>query len=183
MKQFSLFFFCLFAFTIFSSNSSAQAEGPLPPLRFDDIEARRMWRLQNFVQTSSERAPNTPRPVYLQFGFMGCRPCETLAAEASRQFNGDVELVYIHIDGIISQNYSNMQALWSVLWDFAQQPPYDNFTVARRGTRELMEGLCGAGTNPPMGLLILPNGEVFAVVTGEITEARQLFTRFETAYQ
>lgn len=164
----------------FATEGSAQDSVAelLPSLTLDRIDdTSAVWRLGDFVQTADAGAPASPTPVYMQFGFMGCAPCEVLAELANELLPESVIRVYVHLDDVLLHDYGGSnQQLWRQLWQFSTAPPYDTFVTIRRGSTDLMQTMCGPdASSAPAGLLIQPDGTVFATLTsadeGVATEA------------
>lgn len=167
-----------------SGIAAAQEGQLLPPLMLDRLDENAVWRLSEYVPTNDGSTPSDPVPLYIQFGFLGCEPCEVLAGIANEELSTDVEKVYVHLDDVLlNAGYTN-QRLWRELFEHVQEPPYDEFVPIRRGNTALMNALCGEDSNAPSGLLLLPSGEVFEVLRSPGPEAgRAAFRRFMAALE
>lgn len=158
--------------------ASASAHDLLDNLILDRVDSNdAVWRLSEFVQTQDGPEPTTPRPVYIQFGFMSCAPCHVLARQASDQLDGHAELIYIHLDDVELRAQSlPLNQLWETLYYFMEEEePYQPFTGMRRGNVQLMESLCGT-TAAPDALLILPDGS-YEILTS-IEDADAMFAAY-----
>ena len=164
------------------SLSAQESATLLPSFVWDRLDENAVWRLSDQVPTADLPGPSTPVPLYVQFGFLGCEPCTTLAAVANEELGDQVQRVYVHLDDIMIQaGYTNQQ-LWSELYEYLQSAPYHTFIPIRRGSSSLMNSVCGAGSNPPSGLLILPSGQVFEVLRSPgVDGGRDAFRRFMAA--
>ena len=123
------------------------------------------WWLSGRVPTQNGKAPQQARPVWIQFGFKGCRPCEALATVALRELP-DAEKVYIHLDNILlgSPEFPNKPALWRALVSYAATPPYDAFTVLYGNGEPLLHAMCGDEAGIPSAILIGADGRVVSVL-------------------
>ncbi len=123
------------------------------------------WWLSSRVPTLNGKLPKNPRPVWIQFGFKGCKPCEELAAIAIRELP-DAEKVYIHLDNIMlgTSDFPNKPTLWRALAEYGAHPPYDTFTVLYGNGEPLMYTLCGGEAKVPSAILIGADGKVVSVL-------------------
>lgn len=128
---------------------------------FDSAE----WWLSARVPTANGKAPESPRPVWIQFGFKGCKPCEVLAEVALRELP-TAEKVYIHLDNLLlgGDAYPNKPTLWRALAEYATQPPYDRFTILYGNGESLMHAMCGDQAGVPSAILIGADGRVVSVL-------------------
>lgn len=139
------------------------------------------WWLSHHVATQNGPAPENPKPVWVQFGFMGCAPCEQLAALAGRELPG-VEKVYVHLDNILLSDqkelYPNKPALWRALVDYAGKPAYAGFTFLYGNGEPLLQQLCGREARVPSAILVGADGRVAAVLSSPSeADARAAFAR------
>jgi hypothetical protein len=164
--------------------ASARAQWPagqvVPDLAFDRVDTNAVWRLSQVVPVADRPSSAAlPSALYVQFGFLGCAPCEVLAQVANEVFGDRVVRVYVHLDDVVLQPGERPQELWRRLYEATRQPPYASFLTMRRGSSEQMHQICGADANPPSGLLIRPDGTLVEVVrTPDPTAARAIFQRF-----
>jgi hypothetical protein len=123
------------------------------------------WWLSGRVPTLNGKAPETARPVWIQFGFKGCKPCEALAVVAIRELP-DAEKVYIHLDNIMlgTPEFPNKPTLWRALVEYAAAPPNDDFTMLYGNGEPLMYTLCGGEAKVPSAILIGADGKVVSVL-------------------
>lgn len=127
---------------------------------FDSAE----WWLSARVPTVNGKPPEKARPVWIQFGFKGCKPCEALAAVAIRELP-EAEKVYIHLDNLLlGDAYPNKPALWRALAEYASQPPYDRFTLLYGNGEPLLHAMCGSSAGVPSAILIGADGRVISVL-------------------
>lgn len=125
------------------------------------------WWLSSSVPTLNGKLPDNPRPVWIQFGFMGCQPCEALARVAIRELP-DVEKVYIHLDNVMlasPEEFPNKPSLWRALVDYAAVPPYDSFMLLYGNGEPLLRTLCGDEAGIPSAILIGADGKVLSVLS------------------
>lgn len=155
-----------------------------PPERMADVSLDRadqnaMWRLSDHVLTSDGPPPAIPGAVYLQFGFIGCEPCERLADVANTTLGDRVTRVYVHLDDVLMGSGSRPRQIWKQLYAVSQAPPYSDFITLRRGSTLLMQSLCGEDAGVPSALLIRPDGTLHAVLnTPDEDAARTHMTAF-----
>jgi hypothetical protein len=130
-------------------------------LPFDSSE----WWLSGSVPTANGKAPEKPRPVWIQFGFKGCKPCEELARVAVRELP-DAEKVYIHLDNILlgSPEFPNKPTLWRALVDYGAQPPYQTFTMLYGNGEPLLQAMCGDSAGIPSAILVAADGRVLSIL-------------------
>lgn len=149
-------------------------------LTLDRADQNAVWRLSSAVAID-DRSPATPRGVYLQFGFMGCQPCERLAAVATEILGDRVALIYIHLDDVLAGAMAPRD-IWTRLYEVTRTGAYASFVPIRRGSSAMMREMCGAGANPPSGLLISPDGTVHSVLLSPSEdEARAALEAFASA--
>lgn len=136
-----------------------------------DFHSRRLpfespeWWLSSRVPTLNGKLPENPRPVWIQFGFKGCKPCEALAVVANRELP-DVEKVYIHLDNIMlgADEFPNKPSLWRALVDYGSLTPYDKFIILYGNGEPLLHALCGDNPGIPSAILIGADGKVLSVL-------------------
>ena len=123
------------------------------------------WWLSSRVPTLNGKLPENPRPVWIQFGFKGCKPCEALAVVAIRELP-DAEKVYIHLDNIMlgTPEFPNKPTLWRALVGYAAAPPYDHFTLLYGNGEPLLQAMCGEKAGIPSAILIGADGKVVSVL-------------------
>ena len=123
------------------------------------------WWLSGRVPTLNGKAPETARPVWIQFGFKGCKPCEALAVVAIKELP-EAEKVYIHLDNLLlgSPEFPNKPALWRALVAYAAAPPYDHFTLLYGNGEPLLHAMCGDEAGIPSAILIGADGKVVSVL-------------------
>jgi len=128
---------------------------------FDSSE----WWLSGRVPTANGKAPEKARPVWIQFGFKGCKPCEELARVAVRELP-DAEKVYIHLDNVLlgSPEFPNKPTLWRALVDYGAQPPYQTFTMLYGNGEPLLQAMCGEAAGIPSAILVAADGRVLSVL-------------------
>jgi hypothetical protein len=150
---------------------------PVGEMTLDRADENSAWRLSSAV-TVDGRAPASPRGVYIQFGFMGCEPCERLATLAGEVFGDRVTMVYIHLDDVLI-GAMELRAIWTQLYEVTRTGPYAPFIPVRRGSSGMMRELCGSDANAPSGLLISPDGTLHSLLLSpSVDEARALFATF-----
>jgi hypothetical protein len=148
-------------------------------LRLDRVDSNAQWRLSQHVDTVEDGAPAQPRGVYVQFGFMGCEPCNRLAEVANEVLGDRVVRVYVHLDDVLLSPQMDTRTLWTDLYNYVQSGPYAGYVTLRRGSSDLMRAWCGGGANPPSALLILPDGTLHtALLSPNAGEARSSFQGF-----
>lgn len=154
-------------------------ETPPPSMMFDRVDdASSVWRLDQFVVTQDSEVPATPRPVYVQFGFMSCPPCHVLADLARAQLSDRIELAYVHLDDIEMGTALDPTPTWERLRVFlAEREEYEGFTGLIRGNSRMMRLLTGPG-NPPHAMLVHPDGRHVVLRSPTQDEARRVFTEF-----
>ena len=130
-------------------------------LPFDSSE----WWLSGRVPTANGKAPEKARPVWIQFGFKGCKPCEELALVAVRELP-DAEKVYIHLDNILlgTPEFPNKPTLWRALVDYGAQPPYQTFTMLYGNGEPLLQAMCGEAAGIPSAILVAADGRVLSIL-------------------
>ena len=130
-------------------------------LPFDSSE----WWLSSRVPTANGKAPEKARPVWIQFGFKGCKPCEELARVAVRELP-DAEKVYIHLDNILlgTPEFPNKPTLWRALVDYGAQPPYQTFTMLYGNGEPLLQAMCGDKAGIPSAILVAADGRVLSIL-------------------
>jgi hypothetical protein len=123
------------------------------------------WWLGGRVPTANGKAPDKARPVWIQFGFKGCKPCEALATVANRELP-DAEKVYIHLDNLLlgGDEYPNKPALWRALAEYGTQPPFDGFTILYGNGESLMQAMCGDQPGVPRAILVAADGRVLSIL-------------------
>lgn len=143
-------------------------------LTLDRADENAVIRLSSLVTINGQPAA-TPRAVYIQFGFMGCQPCERIATLASSLFDDRVTMLYVHLDDVLLGGM-NQRAIWTQLYETTRSGPYSEFIPVRRGSSQMMREICGDGANPPSGVLLRPDGTVHAVLLAPTeSEARAAF--------
>lgn len=148
-------------------------------LRLDRVDSNAQWRLSQHVDTVEDGTPAQPRGVYVQFGFMGCEPCNRLAEVANEVLGDRVVRVYVHLDDVLLSPQMDTRTLWTDLYNYVQSGPYAGYVTLRRGSSDLMRAWCGGGANPPSALLILPDGTLHAaMLSPDAGEARSSFQAF-----
>ena len=148
-------------------------------LRLDRVDANAQWQLSQHVDTIEAGAPASPSGVYVQFGFMGCEPCNRLAELANEVLGSRVVRVYVHLDDVLLSPQMDTRTLWTDLYHYVQTGTYADYVTLRRGSSELMRAWCGASANPPSALLILPNGTLHAaLVAPDASQAQTVFQTF-----
>lgn len=123
------------------------------------------WWLSSRVPTLNGKLPENPRPVWIQFGFKGCKPCEALAVVAIRELP-DAEKVYIHLDNILlgTPEFPNKPSLWRALAEYGAHPPYDTFIMLYGNGEPLLHAMCGDAANIPSAILVAADGRVLSIL-------------------
>lgn len=160
----SPFLLALALVTLCATTAVAQLQPgtPMTELTLDRADQNAVWRLSSTV-TIDGRAPAAPRGVYVQFGFMGCAPCERLATMATEIFGDRVALIYVHLDDVLAGAMAPRD-IWTRLYEVTRTGAYEAFVPIRRGSSTMMREMCGANANPPSGLLISPDGTLHSVL-------------------
>ena len=143
-----------------------------------DFHSRRLpfesseWWLSSRVPTLNGKLPKNPRPVWIQFGFKGCKPCEELAVIALRELP-DTEKVLVHLDNLLLETpeFSNKPTLWRALAEYGAHPPYDSFIILYGNGEPLLHTLCGGEAKVPSAILIGADGNVVSVLTAPTESA------------
>jgi len=130
-------------------------------LPFDSSE----WWLSSRVPTVNGKVPEKARPVWIQFGFKGCEPCEELARVVVRELP-DVEKVYINLDNIMlgTPDFPNKPTLWRAIAEYGAHPPFDTFIMLYGNGEPLLHTLCGGEAKVPSAILIGADGKVVSVL-------------------
>lgn len=143
-----------------------------------DFHSRRLpfespeWWLSGRVPTANGKAPEAAHPVWIQFGFKGCKPCEALATIAIRELP-DAEKVYVHLDNYVlgTPEFPNKPALWRALAEYGAHPPYETFTVLYGNGEPLLHAMCGEAAGIPSAILIGADGKVVSVLNAPTESA------------
>ena len=171
----------LLALPALSTHATAQvpAGTQVSELRLDRVDSNVQWRLSQHVDTVEDGTPAQPRAVYVQFGFMGCEPCNGLAELVNEVLGDRVERVYVHLDDVLLSPQMDTRTLWTDLYHYVQTGPYAGYITLRRGSSDLMHTWCGNSANPPSALLILPDGTLHAtLVSPDSQQARATLQAF-----
>ena len=139
--------------------------------RMLDFHSRRLpfespeWWLSSRVPTINGKLPKNPGPVWIQFGFKGCKPCEELAVIAVRELP-DVEKVYVNLDNIMlgTPDFPNKPTLWRAIAEYGAHPPFDTFIMLYGNGEPLLHTLCGGEAKVPSAILIGADGKVVSVL-------------------
>ncbi|PIW00514.1 MAG: hypothetical protein CO108_14100 [Deltaproteobacteria bacterium CG_4_9_14_3_um_filter_63_12] len=173
------FTFPLFILLLSLPTLAAAQEPAFKDMSFDRADGdREVWRLSDAVATQDGPEAKEPKLVYLQFGFVGCVPCEALAAQAAETLAGKAEFIYVHLDDVLLDAGLRPRQVWAQLYELSQREPYLKFTVLRRGSTLLMQSMTGSDdAQPPSALLIAPSGEVLEVLlTPTVEDAKKRMT-------
>lgn len=150
------------------------AGGAASELTLDRADENSVVRLSSLVAINGQPAA-AASAVYIQFGFMGCQPCERIATLATSLFDSRVTMLYVHLDDVLLGGM-NQRAIWTQLYETTRSGPYSEFIPVRRGSSQMMRDICGASANPPSGVLLRPDGTVHAVLLAPTEdEARAAF--------
>lgn len=166
----------IFSLVLLLCMTVISAAGADPERRLQDVRLERadgtpgFWRLSDHVRTADGAGPDEGTPVWIQFGFQGCQPCEVLAAAVDPLLPETVIRVYIHRDDVLLSAGQNNRQIWTSLRERAGQAPYERFIPLRRGSSRLQAQLCGPeATAIPSAVMVLPNGSIFGTVSGADT--------------